>query len=170
MRERERKKTRIKCGIVKNSWEHQLQKNPTKNNVAINLNKLVNEHFLSTFSYSFFFFSFLTSLSFFPFPHSLTLHSSSLSIPSLSHSLFCRSLPKPSTAGLGDNGRGRGGDGEGRGSRGSLFPTRFEAFDHDHRLCERIVINVSGTKFETQLRTLNTFPDTLLGDSKKRIR
>ncbi|RWS30107.1 potassium voltage-gated channel protein Shaker-like protein, partial [Leptotrombidium deliense] len=47
---------------------------------------------------------------------------------------------------------------------------RFEALDHDHSLCERVVINVSGTRFETQLRTLNTFSDTLLGNPQKRIR
>lgn len=154
--------------MVENSWKHQLYKNPTKNNVAINQTSSLTK----IFSLLFLTFFLPISLSFFPFPHSLSLTillSLSLSVPSLSHLLFCRSLPKPSTTGLGDNGRGRG-DGEGRGSRGSLFPTRFEAFDHDHRLCERIVINVSGTKFETQLRTLNTFPDTLLGDSKKRIR
>ncbi|XP_062253399.1 potassium voltage-gated channel subfamily A member 1 [Platichthys flesus] len=36
--------------------------------------------------------------------------------------------------------------------------------------CERVVINVSGLKFETQLQTLTKFPDTLLGDPDKRIR
>nr|XP_057925435.1 potassium voltage-gated channel subfamily A member 1 [Doryrhamphus excisus] len=36
--------------------------------------------------------------------------------------------------------------------------------------CERVVINVSGLKFETQLKTLTQFPDTLLGDPNKRIR
>ncbi|XP_069575965.1 potassium voltage-gated channel subfamily A member 1 [Brachyistius frenatus] len=36
--------------------------------------------------------------------------------------------------------------------------------------CERVVINVSGLKFETQLKTLAQFPDTLLGDPDKRIR
>ncbi|KAF8568453.1 hypothetical protein P879_02101 [Paragonimus westermani] len=33
---------------------------------------------------------------------------------------------------------------------------------------ERLVINVSGLRFETQLRTVNQFPDTLLGNPKKR--
>ncbi|KAF6771659.1 hypothetical protein AHF37_10085 [Paragonimus kellicotti] len=33
---------------------------------------------------------------------------------------------------------------------------------------ERLVINVSGLRFETQLRTINQFPDTLLGNPKKR--
>ncbi|XP_060924114.1 potassium voltage-gated channel subfamily A member 1 [Limanda limanda] len=36
--------------------------------------------------------------------------------------------------------------------------------------CERVVINVSGLKFETQMKTLLQFPDTLLGDPDKRIR
>lgn len=46
----------------------------------------------------------------------------------------------------------------------ALQPPRFEPIDHDHELCERIVINVSGLRFETQLRTLHAFPDTLLGE------
>ncbi|XP_073514179.1 potassium voltage-gated channel subfamily A member 4 [Phyllobates terribilis] len=36
--------------------------------------------------------------------------------------------------------------------------------------CERVVINVSGLRFETQLKTLSQFPDTLLGDAEKRMR
>jgi len=36
--------------------------------------------------------------------------------------------------------------------------------------CQRIVINVSGQRFETQLRTLNRFPTTLLGNPVKRRR
>ncbi|KAF7650293.1 hypothetical protein LDENG_00128020 [Lucifuga dentata] len=35
---------------------------------------------------------------------------------------------------------------------------------------EKVVINISGLMFETQLSTLNKFPDTLLGDPMKRIR
>ncbi|XP_049590372.1 potassium voltage-gated channel subfamily A member 10 [Syngnathus scovelli] len=35
---------------------------------------------------------------------------------------------------------------------------------------QRVVINVSGLMFETQLSTLNRFPETLLGDPAKRIR
>ncbi|XP_059490701.1 potassium voltage-gated channel protein Shaker-like isoform X2 [Neocloeon triangulifer] len=46
----------------------------------------------------------------------------------------------------------------------------FEPIPHDHDFCERVVINVSGLRFETQLRTLNQFPDTLLGDPARRIR
>ncbi|XP_034255867.1 potassium voltage-gated channel protein Shaker isoform X3 [Thrips palmi] len=48
--------------------------------------------------------------------------------------------------------------------------THFEPIPHDHDYCERVVINVSGLRFETQLRTLNQFPDTLLGDPSRRIR
>ncbi|THD27790.1 Potassium voltage-gated channel protein Shaker [Fasciola hepatica] len=33
---------------------------------------------------------------------------------------------------------------------------------------ERLVINVSGLRFETQLQTVNQFPDTLLGNPRKR--
>ncbi|KAK2825574.1 hypothetical protein Q7C36_019501 [Tachysurus vachellii] len=40
----------------------------------------------------------------------------------------------------------------------------------DHECCERVVINISGLRFETQLKTLSQFPDTLLGDPKKRMR
>uniref|UniRef100_A0AAQ4RAX4 Potassium voltage-gated channel subfamily A member 3 n=1 Tax=Gasterosteus aculeatus aculeatus TaxID=481459 RepID=A0AAQ4RAX4_GASAC len=36
--------------------------------------------------------------------------------------------------------------------------------------CERVVINISGLRFETQLKTFNQFPDTLLGDPRKRMR
>jgi potassium voltage-gated channel Shaker-related subfamily A protein len=35
---------------------------------------------------------------------------------------------------------------------------------------ERVVINVSGLRFETQLKTLNQFPETLLGDPQRRNR
>ncbi|XP_025087448.1 potassium voltage-gated channel subfamily A member 2-like isoform X1 [Pomacea canaliculata] len=40
----------------------------------------------------------------------------------------------------------------------------------DYDCCERVVINVSGLRFETQLKTLNQFPDTLLGNPQKRNR
>ena len=57
------------------------------------------------------------------------------------------------------------------GSVGAVvYPNRFEPDVHDHSLCERIVINVSGMRFETQLRTLAMFPETLLGDPLRRIR
>ncbi|KAE8281109.1 Potassium voltage-gated channel subfamily A member 1 MBK1 [Larimichthys crocea] len=43
--------------------------------------------------------------------------------------------------------------------------------DHDdHDCCERVVINISGLRFETQLKTLAQFPETLLGNPKKRMR
>ncbi|XP_053115635.1 potassium voltage-gated channel subfamily A member 7 [Hemicordylus capensis] len=35
--------------------------------------------------------------------------------------------------------------------------------------CERVVINISGLRFETQVKTLRQFPDTLLGDPRRRI-
>ena len=44
----------------------------------------------------------------------------------------------------------------------------------DHRCaaggCQRLIINVSGQRFETQRRTLDRFPSTLLGDPTKRLR
>ncbi|KAG7454440.1 potassium voltage-gated channel subfamily A member 1-like [Megalops cyprinoides] len=36
--------------------------------------------------------------------------------------------------------------------------------------CERVVINIAGLRFETQLKTLAQFPETLLGNPKKRMR
>uniref|UniRef100_A0A8C0YXC8 Potassium voltage-gated channel subfamily A member 3 n=2 Tax=Canis lupus familiaris TaxID=9615 RepID=A0A8C0YXC8_CANLF len=35
---------------------------------------------------------------------------------------------------------------------------------------ERVVINISGLRFETQLKTLGQFPETLLGDPGRRVR
>ncbi|XP_072236142.1 potassium voltage-gated channel subfamily A member 1 [Leuresthes tenuis] len=46
----------------------------------------------------------------------------------------------------------------------------YENIYNECGCCERVVINVSGLKFETQLKTLTQFPDTLLGDPDKRIR
>ncbi|XP_018423279.1 PREDICTED: potassium voltage-gated channel subfamily A member 4 [Nanorana parkeri] len=40
----------------------------------------------------------------------------------------------------------------------------------EEECCERVVINVSGLRFETQLKTLSQFPETLLGDGEKRMR
>ncbi|XP_064076562.1 potassium voltage-gated channel protein Shaker isoform X2 [Vanessa tameamea] len=57
---------------------------------------------------------------------------------------------------------------QGRPPQGGVVT--FEPIHHDHDFCERVVINVSGLKFETQLRTLNQFPETLLGDPARRIR
>ncbi|GIY53106.1 potassium voltage-gated channel protein Shaker, partial [Caerostris extrusa] len=73
-----------------------------------------------------------------------------------------RSLPKLHG---GDDGGG-GPREEERGAELRCCPCplcNFEPIPHDHDYCERVVINVSGLRFETQLRTLNQFPDTLLG-------
>ncbi|XP_073506081.1 potassium voltage-gated channel subfamily A member 1-like [Phyllobates terribilis] len=40
----------------------------------------------------------------------------------------------------------------------------------DHENNQRVIINIAGLRFETQLSTLNQFPDTLLGDPEKRMR
>lgn len=98
---------------------------------------------------------------------------------------LCRSIPKISQD---DGGGGAGGEfgAEGRGFGNSEDAelllagphadlmlsggARFEPLVHRHDLCERITINISGLVFETQLRTLNQFPNTLLGDPAKRIR
>lgn len=60
-------------------------------------------------------------------------------------------------------------DGKGEGKEEIVW-NKFEPLEHDHGLCERIVINVSGMRFETQLRTLGAYPDTVLGDPHRRIR
>ena len=44
------------------------------------------------------------------------------------------------------------------------------AFFTDIRECNKIVINVSGLRFETREETLQSFPDTLLGNSIMRRR
>ncbi|XP_022707306.1 potassium voltage-gated channel subfamily A member 1-like isoform X2 [Varroa jacobsoni] len=64
---------------------------------------------------------------------------------------------------------GNGGGG-GTVGTGGISEGNFEPIPHDHSLCERVTINVSGLRFETQLRTLKQFPDTLLGDARRRIR
>ncbi len=46
----------------------------------------------------------------------------------------------------------------------------LERYESDQECCERVVINISGLRFETQLKTLCQFPETLLGDPKKRMR
>ncbi|VUZ40781.1 unnamed protein product, partial [Hymenolepis diminuta] len=50
--------------------------------------------------------------------------------------------------------------------------SRFVTSFNDRRRAneERVVLNVSGLKFETQLKTLNRFPNTLLGNPRKRNR
>lgn len=40
----------------------------------------------------------------------------------------------------------------------------------DQEYSERVIINISGLRFETQLKTLSRFPATLLGDPRKRMR
>jgi len=48
---------------------------------------------------------------------------------------------------------------------------QLQASKHpDYESSERVVINVSGLKFETQLQTLNNFPRTLLGNPNRRVR
>lgn len=54
-------------------------------------------------------------------------------------------------------------DGAGPGGYASVRYSEYEC-------CERVVINVSGLRFETQLKTLAQFPETLLGDPAKRGR
>ena len=49
-----------------------------------------------------------------------------------------------------------------------MGPTDMQGSDYE--CSERVVINVSGLRFETQLRTLNQFPETLLGNPQKRNR
>lgn len=75
---------------------------------------------------------------------------------------------------FGDTGHGdHGGDKSKSGAGGTeeeVVWNKFEPLEHDHGLCERIVLNVSGMKFETQLRTLNAYPDSVLGDPLRRIR
>ncbi|KAG7255509.1 hypothetical protein CRUP_006071 [Coryphaenoides rupestris] len=45
-----------------------------------------------------------------------------------------------------------------------------EGGDDQQDCCERVVVNISGLRFETQLKTLAQFPATLLGDPRKRMR
>lgn len=52
----------------------------------------------------------------------------------------------------------------------SLSPLIGPDGTHDCRKagCQRVIINVSGQRYETQIRTLSRFPDTLLGNPGKR--
>ncbi|XP_067860899.1 potassium voltage-gated channel subfamily A member 3-like [Heptranchias perlo] len=52
----------------------------------------------------------------------------------------------------------------------TLSQDNYEPEELEQECCERTVINISGLRFETQLRTLAQFPDTLLGDPRKRMR
>ncbi|XP_054632448.1 shaker-related potassium channel tsha2-like [Dunckerocampus dactyliophorus] len=52
-----------------------------------------------------------------------------------------------------------------------VTPLLQDAVDLEEQECsERAVINISGLRFETQLKTLSRFPNTLLGDPCKRMR
>ncbi|KAG9339962.1 hypothetical protein JZ751_022277 [Albula glossodonta] len=51
-----------------------------------------------------------------------------------------------------------------------LFDEDMLDMDLDNESNERVLINIAGLRFETQLGTLNQFPDTLLGDPDKRIK
>ncbi|TRY92207.1 hypothetical protein DNTS_023518 [Danionella cerebrum] len=51
-----------------------------------------------------------------------------------------------------------------------LFDEDLLDMDMEHENNERVLINIAGLRFETQLGTLNQFPDTLLGDPDKRIK
>ncbi|XP_062374292.1 potassium voltage-gated channel subfamily A member 1 [Sardina pilchardus] len=51
-----------------------------------------------------------------------------------------------------------------------LFDEDMLDVDMDNDSNERVLINIAGLKYETQLGTLNQFPDTLLGDPNKRIK
>ncbi|XP_054998053.1 potassium voltage-gated channel subfamily A member 5 [Sorex araneus] len=52
---------------------------------------------------------------------------------------------------------------------GSLYHHHHHQHHHHHHH-QRVLINISGLRFETQLRTLAQFPNTLLGDPTKRLR
>ncbi|XP_061920620.1 potassium voltage-gated channel subfamily A member 1 [Entelurus aequoreus] len=51
-----------------------------------------------------------------------------------------------------------------------LFDDDLLDLDLDSDSNERVLINIAGLRYETQLGTLNQFPDTLLGDPAKRIK
>lgn len=51
-----------------------------------------------------------------------------------------------------------------------LFDEDLLDLDLDSDSTERVLINIAGLRYETQLGTLNQFPDTLLGDPAKRIK
>ena len=46
-----------------------------------------------------------------------------------------------------------------------FFSDRSEPIENGN---ERVIINVSGLRFETQLGTLNKFPESLLGNAERR--
>eukprot|EP00062_Callorhinchus_milii_P018395 gi/632971852/ref/XP_007902374.1/ PREDICTED: potassium voltage-gated channel subfamily A member 5-like [Callorhinchus milii] len=64
-------------------------------------------------------------------------------------------------------------------ARGRLEQDQDQVPSEDNRLeleflarnrSERVIVNIAGLKYETQLGTINQFPDTLLGDPQKRMR
>ncbi|XP_068193900.1 potassium voltage-gated channel subfamily A member 7 [Antennarius striatus] len=55
-------------------------------------------------------------------------------------------------------------------SRGAKRDNRRCPWRSGWALAERLAINVSGMRYETQLRTLGQFPDSLLGDPRRRLR
>ncbi|KAM3597566.1 uncharacterized protein V6R79_006183 [Siganus canaliculatus] len=61
-------------------------------------------------------------------------------------------------------------DGEKRPSRETKKENRRCHLRNGWALTERLAINVSGMRYETQLRTLAQFPDSLLGDPQRRLR
>ena len=52
----------------------------------------------------------------------------------------------------------------------NLHPDDGPGAGGEYECSERVVINVSGLRFETQLKTLNQFPETLLGNPDRRNR
>ena len=72
----------------------------------------------------------------------------------------------------GGGGRG-GGEGTGgiSGNKGDFSTSDFDMEgENGYEISERVIINISGLRFETQLKTLQQFPDSLLGDPAKRIK
>ncbi|XP_004769943.2 potassium voltage-gated channel subfamily A member 3 [Mustela erminea] len=74
----------------------------------------------------------------------------------------------------GGGGPPQGGCGGGGGGcdrdRYEPLPPALPAAGEQDCCGERVVINISGLRFETQLKTLCQFPETLLGDPKRRMR
>ncbi|XP_061435069.1 potassium voltage-gated channel subfamily A member 2-like [Lethenteron reissneri] len=70
----------------------------------------------------------------------------------------------------GDDDDDGGGVGEASGVLQQQQHHHHQHQQHHHEGCERVLVNVSGLRFETQLRTLAQFPDTLLGDADRRSR
>ncbi|XP_061107778.1 potassium voltage-gated channel subfamily A member 5-like isoform X2 [Conger conger] len=60
--------------------------------------------------------------------------------------------------------------GLGTSAASPVQPQSTGEVDMDNENNERVLINIAGLRFETQLGTLNQFPDTLLGDPDKRMK